>query len=126
MNETRKYWIKTLFKIVTPVLSNMAEGRLKATMPVEGKSPDRPAVTHLEALGRTLTGLAPWLEIGNDANLALSGDGNADLILQLIQVDDVEGDVALTVVIFELMHIESVFHFGISFLNPRICTRRSS
>lgn len=63
MNETRKYWIKTLLKIVTPVLSNMAEGRLKATMPVEGKIPDRPAVTHLEALGRTLTGLAPWLEM---------------------------------------------------------------
>ena len=63
MNETRKYWIKTLLKIVTPVLSNMAEGRLKAMMPIEGKIPDRPAVTHLEALGRTLTGLAPWLEM---------------------------------------------------------------
>ena len=58
MTATRKYWIDTLTKIVTPVLSALAEGKLKATMPVEAKLPDRPAVTHLEALGRTITGLA--------------------------------------------------------------------
>ena len=63
MNTTRKYWIDTLLKIVTPVLSAMAEGELKATMPVETKSPERVEVTHLEALGRALTGLAPWLEM---------------------------------------------------------------
>lgn len=62
MTATRKYWIDTLTRIVTPVLSALAEGKLKATMPVEAKIPDRPAVTHLEALGRTVTGLAPWLE----------------------------------------------------------------
>ena len=62
MTATRKYWIDTLTKIVTPVLSALAEGKLRATMPVEAKIPDRPAVTHLEALGRTITGLAPWLE----------------------------------------------------------------
>lgn len=62
MNESRKYWINTLLRITTPVLANMAEGKLKATMPIEGKIPDRPAVTHLEALGRTITGIAPWLE----------------------------------------------------------------
>ena len=68
MIETRKYWVDTLLKIVTPVLSAMAEGKLKSSMPVEGKIPDRPQVTHLEALGRTITGLAPWLETSaNDA-----------------------------------------------------------
>ena len=66
MTETRKYWIDTLTKIVTPVLSAMADGKLKATMPVEAKLPDRRSVTHLEALGRTLTGLAPWLETPSD------------------------------------------------------------
>ena len=62
MTETRKYWVDTLLKIVTPVLENMADGKLKEKMPVEAKNPDRDSVTHLEALGRTLTGLAPWLE----------------------------------------------------------------
>ncbi len=37
-------------------------------MPVEaGNSADRPLYTHLEALGRLLAGLAPWLELGGDA-----------------------------------------------------------
>ncbi len=68
MTDTRKYWIDTLLKIVNPVLSHLAEGNLKASMPIEAKLPDRDAVTHLEALGRTLTGLAPWLETSsNDA-----------------------------------------------------------
>ena len=62
MTGTRKYWVDTLLKIVTPVLSAMAEGRLKTAMPIEAKTADRFAVVHLEALGRTLTGLAPWLE----------------------------------------------------------------
>ncbi|MBQ8407917.1 MAG: DUF2264 domain-containing protein [Clostridia bacterium] len=62
MTTTRQYWVDTLIKITSPVLSAMAEGKLKETMPVESKTPDRPTVTHLEALGRTLTGLAPWLE----------------------------------------------------------------
>lgn len=62
MTDTRSYWIQTLLKITTPVLVALAEGKLKATMPVEAKLPDRHTVTHLEALGRTLSGLAPWLE----------------------------------------------------------------
>lgn len=63
----RQYWLDTLTKIAAPVLSNMAAGRLKQTLPVEHhpNSADRPQFTHLEALGRTLTGLAPWLELPN-------------------------------------------------------------
>lgn len=61
ITETRRYWVDTLLRIATPVLSALADGKLKETMPVEEKIP-RKEVTHLEALGRTLTGLAPWLE----------------------------------------------------------------
>jgi hypothetical protein len=50
------------------VLTALAERRLKATMPVEShaSSKDRPQYTHLEALGRLLAGIAPWLELGGD------------------------------------------------------------
>jgi hypothetical protein len=62
----RTYWLGTLLRVAEPVLSAAAAGRLKAAMPVEsaaGQQEGRRAVTHLEALGRTLAGLAPWLEL---------------------------------------------------------------
>jgi hypothetical protein len=57
----RKYWLETMLNIVDPVLCHMAKRELKAAMPVEGPA-GRASVTHLEALGRSLTGIAPWLE----------------------------------------------------------------
>src|SRR3954467_7584390 len=65
----RLYWIATAERIVRPVLGACATGRLRASMPVEaarGSEAGRAAVAHLEALGRTLTGISPWLEIGPD------------------------------------------------------------
>jgi hypothetical protein len=66
----RPYWIATAERIARPVLSACAAGLLKATMPVEvgpgHQVAGRAEVTHLEALGRTLTGIAPWLELGPD------------------------------------------------------------
>jgi hypothetical protein len=65
----RAYWISTLDRIARPVLTALANRQLKATMPVETNPPnraDRRQFTHLEALGRTLTGIAPWLELGPD------------------------------------------------------------
>jgi len=62
----RTYWLNTLLRVADPVLTAAAAGRLKATMPVEaaaGQQEGRRNVTHLEALGRTLAGLAPWLEL---------------------------------------------------------------
>jgi hypothetical protein len=62
----REYWLTTLLRIAEPVLQAAARGQLKATMPVEaaqGQEKGRRAVTYLEALGRTLAGLAPWLEL---------------------------------------------------------------
>lgn len=61
----RAYWLQTLLKIAEPVLVAAAAGQLREKMPVEsapGQQASRQAVTHLEALGRTLAGIAPWLE----------------------------------------------------------------
>ena len=64
--QDRTYTISVLRRIADPVLTNLAADRLHATMPVEG-TPDRREFSHLEALGRLLTGIAPWLELGPDA-----------------------------------------------------------
>jgi hypothetical protein len=61
----RAAWVARLTRTAEPVLSHLAAGTLKRAMPVEG-GPDRRAVTHLEAVGRTLAGLAPWLELPAD------------------------------------------------------------
>lgn len=67
--QDRAAWVRLAQQLAHPVLSALAQRRLKATMPVESspKSKDRPSVTHLEALGRVLCGLAPWLELADDA-----------------------------------------------------------
>jgi hypothetical protein len=66
----RAFWVDTAARLADPVLTNLAAGRLKAVMPVEaraGNEADRAKYTHLEAIGRLLAGLAPWLESGSDA-----------------------------------------------------------
>ncbi len=70
--EDRAYWLQILLKVADPVLTALAANRLKATMPVEsapGQQAGRLVVSHLEALGRTLAGLAPWLELNADDNV---------------------------------------------------------
>jgi len=65
----RDYWVEMLTKITLPVLQALSEGKLKKMMPIEtapGLLEDRRRVTHLEALGRSLAGIAPWLELGPD------------------------------------------------------------
>ncbi|HEX3054060.1 MAG TPA: DUF2264 domain-containing protein [Aggregatilineaceae bacterium] len=58
----RRYWVEMLYQVVKPVFSALAEGQLKATMPVETAHPrPRDHVSHLEAFGRALAGVAPWL-----------------------------------------------------------------
>jgi hypothetical protein len=54
-------------RLAGPVLRNLAAGTLKARMPVE-QAPDanRRNVTHLEAAGRLIAGLAPWIELPAD------------------------------------------------------------
>ncbi len=60
----RAYWVRTMSRIAEPVLVNLAAGTLKRNMPVEslGNIEDRRKYTHLEAIGRLLAGIAPWLE----------------------------------------------------------------
>jgi hypothetical protein len=63
----RTYWVDVARRLADPVLKNLAEGTLKARMPVEqAATANRRNVSHLEAIGRLLAGLAPWLELPPD------------------------------------------------------------
>src|SRR3954471_24047086 len=65
--DARAMWISYLRKLADPVLTNLANGTLKTKMPVEqAAGANRRNVTHLEALGRLVAGLAPWIELGSD------------------------------------------------------------
>lgn len=60
---TRAAWLRHLHQLAQPPLEALATHQLRATIPVEqtGKI-DRALCTHLEAVGRLLCGIAPWLE----------------------------------------------------------------
>jgi hypothetical protein len=71
----RDVWIGVMRRLADPILTNAANGTLKAKMPVEqalrpgsgqASGADRRSVTHLEAVGRLLAGLAPWIELPQD------------------------------------------------------------
>lgn len=65
----RELWVSAAETVCTPVLKNLHDGTLKKNMPVEttpGSKRPRHRVTYLEAIGRTLTGIGPWLELGPD------------------------------------------------------------
>lgn len=74
---TREYWVKTMLRVVKPVLGALAEGKLRATMPIESGGDNKYAnfkpgkeatldnghYAYLEAFGRSLCGVGPWLEV---------------------------------------------------------------
>ncbi len=65
----RKYWLNVMIRVATPLLESLSKGELRKNMPVEskpGKEADRKKVTYLEAFGRLMAGMAPWLELGAD------------------------------------------------------------
>jgi hypothetical protein len=67
--ELREEWLRVLTKLADPVLTALSAGRLRATMPVElsaTATPERKEYAHLEAVGRLLAGIAPWLELGEE------------------------------------------------------------
>jgi len=67
LRSDRAFWVGVLRRLADPVLRNLANGTLRARMPVEqAAGADRRAVTHLEALGRLIAGLAPWIELVPD------------------------------------------------------------
>jgi hypothetical protein len=69
--ESREGWLDVLYRLDDPVLGALAAGRLRATMPVElstTATAERREYAHLEAVGRLLAGVAPWLELGAEAS----------------------------------------------------------
>ncbi|SHK84553.1 hypothetical protein SAMN05444266_101349 [Chitinophaga jiangningensis] len=65
----RAYHVQLLQKIVTPVVDNMSKGTLKKNMPKEkgpGYGLALEKVTYLEAFGRCISGMAPWLALPDD------------------------------------------------------------
>ena len=65
----REYWTEVISTIATPLLESLSKGELKRNMPVEckpGHTTDRRKVTYLEAFGRLMAGMSPWLELGTD------------------------------------------------------------
>lgn len=65
----RQYWVDMLCKISYPVIYNLANETLHKNMPVEMVTDthgDRTPMADLEAFGRTVCGLAPWLELPAD------------------------------------------------------------
>lgn len=65
----RDAWVAVARRLADPVLTNLAAGTLKARMPVEEiAGANRRSVTHLEAFGRLVAGIAPWLELPDDGS----------------------------------------------------------
>jgi hypothetical protein len=66
--DDRAFWVGTLRRLANPVLENLANETLRLRMPVEqAPGADRRSVTHLEALGRLIAGIAPWIELAGDS-----------------------------------------------------------
>lgn len=65
--EDRRLWVNTLVRIADPVLVNLANNTLKKNMPLESLDINRAKkYSYLEAVGRTICGISPWLELGED------------------------------------------------------------
>lgn len=61
----RAIWLRTMDRVARPVVWNLSEGTLRQNMPRETKgNPHNMCL--LEAFGRTLCGIGPWLELGPD------------------------------------------------------------
>ena len=64
----RRLWISYMDKVARPVIANLAEDKLKERMPVTlsdrvDNKESRTTAAYLEAFGRTLSGIAPWLNL---------------------------------------------------------------
>jgi len=71
----RKYWVDLLDKISTPVLANMSKGLLVKNMRVkESPTYDKrdKRVAYMEAFGRLIAGIAPFLALPDDNSLESS------------------------------------------------------
>ena len=71
VRDTRAYWVDVLGRIADPVLTNLAQHKLRERMPdavAATATPERRRYAALEAFGRLLTGIAPWLALEADAS----------------------------------------------------------
>jgi hypothetical protein len=59
---TRERWLDIMLKIASPVIDSLSKKNLKKEMPVRFH-PERSEFAALEAFGRTICGIAPWLEL---------------------------------------------------------------
>jgi len=70
----REVWTTLLYRMAQPVLEPMAEGRLQEVMSYENGNLEvsptwdgrNKKVTYMEAFGRLMAGLAPWLSLPDD------------------------------------------------------------
>jgi hypothetical protein len=63
----RSVWVGVMRRLADPVLEHLSKETLKLRMPVEeAAGANRASVTHLEALGRLVAGIAPWIELAPD------------------------------------------------------------
>lgn len=68
----REHWANSCYTMAKPVLLAMSKGELHKTMPVEvspiwdGRNKN---VSYMEAFGRLMSGIAPWLSLPDDATL---------------------------------------------------------
>jgi hypothetical protein len=65
-SEDRAEAVKILDRIARPVMESLAEGKLKERIPLGPGEESRREYTCLEAFGRTMAGIAPWLALGPD------------------------------------------------------------
>ena len=68
--DDRTYWVNLLYQMSEPILRNMSKGELKKNMVVEysptwdnNRNRD---VAYMEAFGRLIAGIAPWLALPDD------------------------------------------------------------
>ena len=72
----REVWVDIMYQMAEPVMKNMAEGRLQQVMDTVGGNKNLELsptwdnrdkkVAYMEAFGRLLAGLAPWLNLPDD------------------------------------------------------------
>lgn len=72
MEPNRKFWVYSMLEIASPVLDALSKGELHILLPRE-LHVDTARFRCLEAFGRTICGIAPWLELegleGEEARL---------------------------------------------------------
>ena len=67
--DDRAFWVERLYEMAAPVLYNMSKGELRKNMPLEFSLvwDNRDSnVGYMEAFGRLMAGIAPWLALPDD------------------------------------------------------------